>query len=70
MTALTTISSKAKEFFIKRKIVSCRDLMANNKQAMKDNMYIHNNNISEVEEEIKQICDFAKANFHPEIFDK
>ena len=68
MTALTTISSKAKEFFIKRKIVSCRDLMANNKQAMRENMYIPKENISEVEEEIKQICNFAKESFKPEKF--
>lgn len=68
MTALTSISGKAKEFFIKRKIVSCRDLMANDKQAMKDNMYIAKEDIYLVEKEINQICDFAKSNFDPKKF--
>lgn len=63
MTALTTISSKAKEFFIKRKIVSCRDLMANNRQLIKENMYIPKGDIHLVEEEIKQICEFVKENY-------
>lgn len=68
MTALSSISNKAKEYFIKRKIVSCRGLMKNNGQAMKENMYIAKADIPLVEEEIHQICDFAKENFDPKKF--
>ncbi len=59
MTALTTISGKAKEFFIKRKVVSCRDLMENDKEMMRANPFIPKKDFSKVEEEIREICRLA-----------
>jgi hypothetical protein len=70
MTALTSISNKAKEFFIKRKVVSCRDLVENNREMMQQNPYIHKNDFQKVEDEIKEICKMARKNYDPRVLAK
>ena len=70
MTALTTISGRAKDFFIKRKIVSCRDLIENNKEMMHQNPFIPKKDFTAVENEIMDICKMARENYAPEVLDK
>ncbi len=60
LTALTTISNKAKEYFIKRKIVSCRSLMQNEKIFLKENPFIPKSDFAKIEEEISAFCHSAK----------
>jgi hypothetical protein len=55
VTALETISEKAKEFFVKRKIVSCNDVIKNNNFNLKQNYFIPKNKIKLVIEEINEI---------------
>jgi hypothetical protein len=70
MTALTSISNKAKEFFIKRKIVSCRDLIESDRVLMQQNPYIHKDDFQKVENEIKEICKMARKNYDPKVLAK
>lgn len=60
LTALETISNKAKEFFVKKRIVSCNDLLKNNNRALKENYFIPKQKIPLVIEEIMKI---KKSNF-------
>ncbi len=64
LTALNSITQKAKEYFIKRKIVSCRGLLKNDMKALKENMYVPKDSILKIKDEISQICGFSKTDFN------
>jgi len=60
ITAITCIPNKAKEYFLRKKIVSCYDLMKDNKKMLENNPFIPNDKITEIIEEIKVMCNFSK----------
>jgi hypothetical protein len=55
VTALESISNKAKEFFVKKKIVSCKSLLENNNKYLNENYFIPKKNIALVVKEIEEI---------------
>lgn len=57
ITALNTISQKAKKDLLSKKIVSCKSLLKNNSQEIKNSSFIPSNKTNLVEKEIKEICE-------------
>lgn len=55
VTALVSLSNKAKDFFVKKKIVSCGDLLKNDHKVIKENYFIPKQKIPLVIEEILRI---------------
>lgn len=55
VTSLESISNKAKEFFVKKKIVSCNDILKSNNRVLEENHFIPKKNIPLVLKEIEEI---------------
>ncbi len=64
LTALTSLSTKAKEYFVKNKIVSCKNIIKNDMELLRENPFVPKKDLEKVKEEIETLLNnYNKINF-------